>query len=197
MQLAEISAKLKSESASTSAQSNSVADATRDVSATMHSVAACMEETSTNINLVTASSDELFKNNDEIAQSSGRTQTVIDSAAATFADVSAVIRELGNAAKEIDAVTDSIRGVCEQVNLLAFNATIEAARAGEAGKGFAVVAQEIKELAQASDQVSETVRSVDASTQQILSSSDLLNQWAAELSDFSAKIKAATHRFKV
>ncbi len=146
-QLADISAKLRSEAVSTSEQSNSVADSTRAVSATMNSVAASMEETSTNISLVTTSSDELFKTINEIAQSSGKAQTVIEKAATSFDDVSEVVRELGTAAKEIDAVTDSIREVSEQVNLLALNATIEAARAGEAGKGFAVVAQEIKGLA--------------------------------------------------
>jgi methyl-accepting chemotaxis protein len=69
---------------------------------------------------------------------------------------------LGDAAIEIDEVTDVIRDISEQVNLLALNATIEAARAGEAGKGFAVVAQEIKELARqtahATNQADEKLR---------------------------------------
>ena len=145
--LAEISAKLKTEAGSTSEQSNSVAESTREVSSAMQSVASSMEETSTNISLVTTSSDELSKTIDEIARSSGKTQNVIDSASSTFVEVSGVVSELGDAAREIDVVTDSIREVSDQVNLLALNATIEAARAGEAGKGFAVVAQEIKDLA--------------------------------------------------
>jgi methyl-accepting chemotaxis protein len=52
---------------------------------------------------------------------------------------------LGELAKMIGKVTETITEISEQTNLLTMNA-IEAARAGEAGKGFAVVANEKKEL---------------------------------------------------
>jgi methyl-accepting chemotaxis protein len=54
---------------------------------------------------------------------------------------------LGESARKIGRVTETITEISDQTNLLALNATIEAARAGDAGKGFAVVANEIKELA--------------------------------------------------
>lgn len=57
------------------------------------------------------------------------------------------ILELMNLSKDIEDITVAIASLSEQTNLLALNAAIESARAGEAGKGFAVVSQEIKKLA--------------------------------------------------
>lgn len=57
------------------------------------------------------------------------------------------VTALGESARKVGKVTETITEISEQTNLLALNATIEAARAGDAGRGFTVVANEIKELA--------------------------------------------------
>jgi methyl-accepting chemotaxis protein len=68
------------------------------------------------------------------------------------------MKTLGEAAREIGKVTETINEISSQTNLLALNATIEAARAGAAGKGFAVVANEIKALAQQTATATEDIR---------------------------------------
>ena len=88
----------------------------------------------------------------------------------TVLSSSEVVAKLGERSKEIGNIVEVISGISGQTNLLALNAAIEAARAGEHGRGFAVVAEEVRKLAEesqnASKQIGDLIGAIQNETEQ-------------------------------
>src|SRR5690606_33235105 len=77
-----------------------------------------------------------------------------------------IILRTNDSAKKISQASQVIANIAGQTNLLALNAAIEAARAGEAGRGFSVVAEEIRKLAEESENSTKIIDEIVEDLQQ-------------------------------
>lgn len=104
------------------------------------------------------------------------TVTQMNTIADTTASIAEAVAKLGERSKEIGNIVEVISGISAQTNLLALNAAIEAARAGEHGRGFAVVAEEVRKLAEGSQnataQITELIQTIQQETEQAVSAMD-------------------------
>ncbi|WP_370454375.1 HAMP domain-containing methyl-accepting chemotaxis protein [Pseudomonas viridiflava] len=139
-------------------ETDQVATAMHEMSATVHEVARNAEQAS----VAAADADKEARAGDKVV---GEAIGQIERLAAEVVRSSDAMTVLEQESDKIGKVMDVIKAVAEQTNLLALNAAIEAARAGEAGRGFAVVADEVRGLAQRTQQSTEEIESLVAGLQ--------------------------------
>ena len=139
-------------------ETDQVATAMNQMTATVHEVARNAEQASE----AALMADQQAREGDRVV---GEAVAQIERLAGEVVNSSEAMNQLKAESDKIGSVLDVIKSVAQQTNLLALNAAIEAARAGEAGRGFAVVADEVRSLAQRTQQSTEEIEELIAGLQ--------------------------------
>lgn len=107
--------------------------------------------------------------------------TLINDLGTQSRSTSSGMTQLSERSKEIENIVGVIKQISEQTNLLALNASIEAARAGEHGKGFAIVAEEVRKLAETTNQSTSSISSLITQMQTEVTAAFNNNQYNIDL----------------
>ena len=164
-QIASAAEELSAVTEQTSAGVNSQKVETDQVATAMHEMSATVQEVARNAEQASraaSDADTEARDGDRVV---GEAIAQIERLATEVGRSADAMTQLEQESDKIGKVMDVIKAVAEQTNLLALNAAIEAARAGEAGRGFAVVADEVRGLAQRTQQSTEEIENLVAGLQ--------------------------------
>jgi len=177
-----------------------VAVGSSNLSDRTQSQAAALEETAASTEEMAATVKQNAENAASASNIAETARVKAEEGSDIMREALSAMREMQSSSKEIEEITGLIDSIAFQTNLLALNAAVEAARAGENGRGFAVVASEVRVLAQKSaesarkinDLISNSVAKVDAGTQQVMSSSESLEQITGQINAVAERVAEIT-----
>lgn len=122
----------------------------------------------TSLDALCRSIDDIRQRTLEVTKSSEQASAVASTGTVAMEESERAMNEIQSSSDCIAKAVSVIQDLADQTAMLALNATIEAARAGAAGKGFSIVANEVKELAQRSNEsANEIALLIDESRQKV------------------------------
>ncbi len=193
-----ISATLTDKSANTLSHANHATTSCRNAQGKMENISTDARKVAANVEKLSHEASNLYKILQDIVDNTIQTNQATGEAVNVASMTSDKVQEQEKAATDIYNVVDTITEISEQVNLLALNATIEAARAGEAGKGFVVVANEIKALANQTNEATEDIKrrtdGIRISTTQTRNSMKELSQIIQNVNNMVSNITTAAEK---
>lgn len=142
---------------SVAAGTNEQMGAAQEASAVVEQMSSSIQQVAANANQV---ADHAAKTAEKATDGNSAVEKVViqmNKIEETVSTSAQVVTKLGERSHEIGQIVDTISGIAGQTNLLALNAAIEAARAGEQGRGFAVVAEEVRKLAEQSQEAAKKI----------------------------------------
>ncbi|WP_413786116.1 methyl-accepting chemotaxis protein [Pseudomonas flexibilis] len=168
---------------------------TDQVATAMHEMSATVQDVARNAELAARAANEADSQAREGDRVVNEVVAQIERLAGEVNRSTEAMAQLEHESNKIGSVMDVIKAVAEQTNLLALNAAIEAARAGEAGRGFAVVADEVRTLAQrtqqSTEEIEELVAGLQNGTQRVASSLHSSHSLAGSSVELTRKAGAA------
>jgi methyl-accepting chemotaxis protein len=156
-QSAEASNQITGSITEVAAGANEQVAAANEASAVVEQMSAGIQQVAANVNQVASQSAQAVGKAQDGSQAVENAVSQMEQIENTVNTSAKVVAKLGERSKEIGQIVDTISGIAGQTNLLALNAAIEAARAGEQGRGFAVVAEEVRKLAEQSQDAAKKI----------------------------------------